>query len=71
MIKKTLAVILSIIAVVLILAILFALEGLFFWGIGNLFIHAFNINFTFTYLQGVVVGICFSLLGMLIGKVKK
>ena len=38
-----------------------ALSGLIVWGIANLFIMAFNIDFTFTYLMGIATAIVLSI----------
>ena len=38
-----------------------ALSGLIVWGIANLFIMAFNIDFTFTYLMGIATALVLSI----------
>ncbi len=42
--------------------------SLFFWGIGNLIILAFNIGYTWTLLHGFVSFIIFHLLKCIFGK---
>ncbi len=39
-----------------------ALSGLIIWGIANLFIMAFNIDFTFTYLMGLATAFVLSII---------
>lgn len=53
---------------ILIVCVLFLVSGLFFWGIGNLVIWAFDINATFNFIQGLVVAIVFWLLSALFKK---
>lgn len=38
-----------------------ALSGLIVWGIANLFIMVFNIDFTFTYLMGIATALVLSI----------
>lgn len=56
-------VLVSIIAVILGLAIGFALSGLMFWGIGSFIIWAFGIAFTWTYWHGLAVAFIVWVLG--------
>lgn len=55
--KNIFYVILIALFVIVGLSIIFAFEGLLFWGVGSLFCWAFNINFEFTYFMGVVTAI--------------
>lgn len=62
--KNFLLIILTLIIVVL----TFAFNGLVFWGLGVAFVKAFNINFAFTYWQGLIIGTIFSLICMSLKK---
>ena len=56
--------------IMVILGFLFAIlcGSLIFWGIGNLFIFAFKINYTWTFLHGFIVEILYILLKEIFNK---
>lgn len=47
---------------ILVLAVLLGLSSLIFWGLGNLIIWVFKINYTWTILHGLVCEFVFVLL---------
>lgn len=59
---------LLIIVTLIIVVLTFALNGLVFWGLGVAFVKVFNINFVFTYWQGLIIGTIFSLICMSLKK---
>lgn len=38
--------------------------GFIFWGLGSLFVLVFGINFTFTFIHGLVISIIFHVITM-------
>lgn len=49
----------DIIAFLLATIIVIGLGSLIFWGIGNLVIYVFHINYTWTFLHGLVIDLVF------------
>ena len=47
----------------LIVAIVYAVSGLCMWGVGNLVIHVFDIEYTWTYMHGLCTSIVLSIIG--------
>lgn len=60
--------ILAFIFVMIAIIVIFLLEGLLWWGIGNLIIFLLQINFTWTYIHGFVLGIVLSILKNIFGR---
>lgn len=54
------------VAILLIVILIFGLEGLILWGIGNFIIWAFGINFVWTFWNGVALSIFLNLIGTII-----
>lgn len=54
--------------ILIILAISVTAFGFIFWGLGNLFVLTFGINFTFTFIHGLVISIIFHVITMSISK---
>lgn len=53
---------------ILIMAMLFSLSALIFWGLGSLIIWVFKINFVWTFWHGLVCALVFVLLKEIFGK---
>lgn len=53
---------------ILIIAMLFSLSALIFWGLGSLIIWVFKINFVWTFWHGLVCALVFVLLKEIFGK---
>lgn len=47
----------------LIVAGAYAVSGLCMWGVGNLVIHVFDIEYTWTYMHGLCTSIVLSIVG--------
>ena len=47
----------------LIVAVTYAVSGLCMWGIGNLVIHVFDVEYTWTYMHGLCTSIVLSIVG--------
>jgi len=60
--KAVITILLGIIAFLILVISVLAIEGLIFWGIGSLIIYVFNIPFSWGFLEGVVVALCFEML---------
>lgn len=60
--KAVITILLGIIAFLILAISVLAIEGLIFWGIGSLIIYVFNIPFSWGFLEGVVVALCFEIL---------
>lgn len=56
------------IGTILIIAMLFSLSALIFWGLGSLIIWVFKINFVWTFWHGLVCALVFVLLKEIFGK---
>lgn len=55
------------IGTILIMAMLFSLSALIFWGLGSLIIWVFKINFVWTFWHGLVCALVFVLLKEIFG----
>lgn len=60
--KTVITILLGIIAFLILVISVLTIEGLIFWGIGSLIIYVFNIPFSWGFLEGVVVALCFEML---------
>lgn len=71
-IESILLIIAGIVAVIIVLALVFGLIGLVYWGIGAFIIWAFAINFTWTFWHGLAAGLIISILqGVFTVRIKK
>ncbi len=66
--KKTLCSLVIIIGIILIIACYFGLSSLIFWGIGNLIIQVFKIDYVWTIWHGLVCALIFLMLKDIFGK---
>ena len=66
--SNKLEVILVVLIAILMIAGLFALSGLIFYGLGLLIINTFGIDYTWTYMHGLCVAIIIYILSCIFGK---
>ena len=59
--------ILIVLGTIFIIAFAFVLSSLIFWGLGNLIIWIFKINYTWTFLHGLACALVFALLKEIFG----
>lgn len=60
-----------VVAILLAIILVFGLEGLILWWIGNFIIWGFGINFVWTFWNGVALSIFLSLIGTVIKSWRK
>ena len=61
------AVLLTVIGVLIVLAVVYGLGGLVFWVIGSFIIWAFGINFVFTFWHGLAIAFIVETLTIIFG----